>query len=59
MNEAGWEIATHGYKWIDYRDIPKEIEARHIDEAIRIHTEVAASRPLGFYQGRSSINTIR
>jgi len=59
MNEAGWEIATHGYKWIDYRDTPAEVEARHIADAIKIHTEVAGARPLGFYQGRSSINTIR
>ncbi|MBV8472144.1 MAG: allantoinase PuuE [Hyphomicrobiales bacterium] len=59
MNEAGWEIATHGYKWIDYRDIPADVEARDIAEAIRIHTEVAGARPLGFYQGRSSVNTIR
>ena len=59
MNEAGWEIATHGLKWIDYRDTPPEVEAQHIAEAVRIHTEVAGSRPLGFYQGRSSINTIR
>jgi OHCU decarboxylase len=58
MNEAGWEIATHGYKWIDYRDVPAEVEARHIAEAIEIHTAIAGSRPLGFYQGRSSINTI-
>ena len=28
MNEAGWEIASHGYKWIDYRDTPAEMEAR-------------------------------
>ena len=59
MNEAGWEIATHGLKWIDYRDTPPDVEGRHIAEAIRIHTEVAGARPLGFYQGRSSINTIR
>ena len=59
MNEAGWEIATHGLKWIDYRDTPPEVEARHIAEAVRIHTEVAGTRPLGFYQGRSSLNTIR
>jgi OHCU decarboxylase len=58
MNEAGWEIATHGYKWIDYRDAPRELERQHIAEAVRIHTEVAGARPLGFYQGRSSINTI-
>ena len=59
MNEAGWEIATHGLKWIDYRDMPPEVEARHIAEAVRIHTEVAGARPLGFYQGRTSVNTIR
>ena len=45
MNEAGWEIATHGLKWVDYRDTPPEIEALHIAEAVRIHTEIAGARP--------------
>jgi OHCU decarboxylase len=58
MNEAGWEIATHGYKWVDYRDAPIDLERRHIADAVKIHTEIAGARPLGFYQGRSSINTI-
>ena len=59
MNEAGWEIATHGYKWIDYRDTPRRgRSARTSPRRSRIHTEVAGARPLGFYQGRSSINTI-
>ncbi|MEP9376062.1 allantoinase PuuE [Aquabacter sp. CN5-332] len=57
MNAAGWEVASHGYKWIDYKDIPKKTERKHIAEAIRIHTEVAGTRPLGFYQGRSSENS--
>ena len=59
MNEAGWEIATHGLKWIDYRDTPPDVEALHIAEAVRVHTEVAGIRPLGFYQGRTSANTVR
>lgn len=59
MNEAGWEIASHGLKWIDYRDFTAEEEARHIAEAVRIHTEVAGSRPLGLYQGRTSAQTLR
>jgi OHCU decarboxylase len=59
MNEAGWEIATHGLKWIDYRDFAAGDEARHIAEAVRIHAEVAGSRPLGMYQGRTSGNTLR
>jgi OHCU decarboxylase len=58
MNEAGWEIASHGLKWIDYRDTPREVEREHIAEAIRVHTQVAGSRPLGFYQGRTSVNSI-
>lgn len=58
MLDAGWEIATHGYKWIEYKDVPRETEAAHIAEAIRIHTETTGTRPLGFYQGRASMNTV-
>jgi OHCU decarboxylase len=57
MNEAGWEIATHGLKWIDCKDFSREDESAQIDEAIRIHTEVTGASPLGFYQGRTSVNT--
>jgi putative urate catabolism protein len=58
MKEADWEIATHGLKWIDYRDIPKEVEREHMAEAIRLHTELTGSRPLGMYQGRTSLNSL-
>lgn len=59
MREAGWEIASHGLKWIEYRDTPEAEERAHIAEAVRIHTEVAGERPLGFYQGRCSGSTLR
>ncbi len=58
MLEAGWEIASHGLKWIDYRDYSIEDERDHLHEAIRIHTEVTGTRPLGWYTGRSSANTV-
>jgi len=58
MKEADWEIASHGLKWVEMKDKPKEEERRDIAEAVRIHTEVTGSRPLGLYQGRSSINSI-
>ncbi len=58
MQEAGWEIATHGLKWIDYRDVPRERERADILEAIRIQTQLTGTRPLGCYQGRTSQNTI-
>ena len=59
MKEAGWELATHGLKWIDYKDVPATEERAHILEAVRVHTEVAGERPLGFYQGRCTSSTLR
>jgi len=59
MKDAGWEIASHGLKWVEHRDMPEEEERRQIAEAIRLHTEVVGERPLGWYTGRSSINTVR
>ncbi|MGI4765776.1 MAG: allantoinase PuuE [Janthinobacterium lividum] len=58
MQRAGWEIASHGLKWIDYRDHTPEAERADIDEAVRIQTELTGERPLGLYQGRTSINTL-
>jgi OHCU decarboxylase len=59
MKDAGWEIASHGLKWIDYRDIPAEEERAHLMEAIRLHAEVTGARPRGWYLGRTSMNTVR
>jgi putative urate catabolism protein len=59
MKEAKWEIATHGLKWIDYKDFTYEEEKKHILEAVHMHTEVTGARPLGFYQGRCSEHTLK
>jgi OHCU decarboxylase len=59
MQEAGWEIASHGLKWIDYRDHAIEDERRDMEEAIRLHAEVTGERPTGWYTGRTSVNTVR
>jgi putative urate catabolism protein len=59
MLEAGWEIASHGLKWVEHKDMPEEAERASIKEAIRIHTEVTGSRPLGWYTGRCSMNTTK
>ncbi|AMB44895.1 allantoinase PuuE [Methylobacterium sp. AMS5] len=58
MREADWEIASHGLKWIDYRDMKRAEEAAQMDAAIRLHEEVTGERPLGWYTGRSSVNTL-
>ena len=59
MKEADWEIASHGLKWIEYKDFSEAEERKHLDEAIRVHTEATGSRPLGWYLGRCSENTQR
>jgi len=59
MLQAGWEIATHGYRWINYQSVPEAIEREHIARAIEGHKRLTGERPLGFYQGRTSPNTAR
>jgi len=54
MLAADWEIASHGYRWIDYQYVPPEVERAHIAEAIALHTRLTGTRPLGWYQGRTS-----
>lgn len=58
MQTAGWEIACHGLKWIDYKDFYKAEETEHMTEAIRLHTALTGQRPRGWYTGRSSENTV-
>jgi peptidoglycan/xylan/chitin deacetylase (PgdA/CDA1 family) len=59
MLEAGWEIASHGYRWIDYQYVGAETEREHMQQAIAIQTRITGSRPLGWYTGRNSPNTLR
>jgi len=59
MKEAGWEIASHSLKWVEHKDMSEAEERVEIADAIRLHAEVTGQRPLGWYTGRTSINTIR
>lgn len=59
MTEAGWEVASHGYRWFDYHPIREEIEKDHIQKCIHIIRELTGERPYGWYTGRISPNTRR
>ncbi|SEW32833.1 OHCU decarboxylase [Cognatiyoonia koreensis] len=59
MKSSGWEIASHGLKWIEHKDMPEHEERAQIAEAIRLHTEVTGAPPRGWYTGRCSNNTVR
>ena len=57
IKNGNYEIAAHGYKWIDYQDIKKSVEKKHMQQAIKIIKDIFGSRPLGWYTGRCSPNT--
>lgn len=57
MVEAGHEIASHGWRWIDYQSMSRAEERRHMRLAIEAITRVSGKRPLGWYTGRVSANT--
>ena len=57
--EAGHEIASHGWRWINYQEVPETVEREHMARAIEIHTRLTGERPLGWYTGRTSPNTRR
>ena len=54
---AGHEICSHGYRWIDYRDVPEDVERDHLERAIEIIRRLTGERPLGWYTGRTSERT--
>jgi OHCU decarboxylase len=59
MIASGWEIASHGLKWVEHKDMPEDEERAQIADAIKLHTEVTGTPPRGWYTGRCSNNTVR
>ena len=59
MKKAKWEIASHGLKWVEHKDMAEDMERASIEKAIRIHKEITGERPLGWYTGRCSMNTTK
>ena len=57
--EAGHEVVSHGWRWIDYQFVPEDVEREHIRRAVETLTRLTGSRPLGWYTGRVSENTRR
>jgi len=59
MVDAGWEVASHGYRWIDYIEWDEEAEREHFRLAIEAIEKTCGQRPVGWYTGRLSDNTRR
>lgn len=58
MQSANWEIASHGFKWTEHKNMSPTEETTQITQAIKLHTEVTGERPAGWYTGRCSENTV-
>ncbi|MEP0174700.1 MAG: allantoinase PuuE [Paraglaciecola sp.] len=59
MQDANWEIASHAMRWIHFQDMPEEQEKKMIDAAIQLHQAITGSKPVGWYTGRTSPNTLK
>ena len=57
IKNGNYEIAAHGYRWIDYQNVKKSVEKKHMQQAIKTIKNIFGSRPLGWYTGRCSPNT--
>jgi len=57
IKDAGYEVASHGWRWIDYQNITKSEEKKHMKLAIKAHKQIFGERPNGWYTGRCSPNT--
>lgn len=59
MKYYNWEVASHGYRWWDYQNVPLEVEREHISRSAQIHKDLLGVRPVGMYQGKPNANTRR
>ncbi|WP_299074515.1 allantoinase PuuE [uncultured Paraglaciecola sp.] len=59
MLEADWEIASHAMRWIHYQDMPEVQEKKMINAAVQLHQAITGNKPVGWYTGRTSPNTLK
>ena len=57
IKNGDYEVAAHGYRWIDYQDVKKSVEKKHMMDAIKTIKDIFGSKPIGWYTGRCSPNT--
>ncbi len=59
MIDAGWEVASHGWRWIDYGGMPEADEREHMRRSLEAIERVCGVRPVGWYTGRGTEATRR
>ena len=59
MQAANWEIASHGYRWIDYQSVEESVEREHLQQAVKLHESLTGEKPAGWYLGRCGPNSLQ
>lgn len=57
LAKEDYDICSHGYRWINYQNISKELECDHLYKSIEVLEKMIGKRPRGWYTGRDSVNT--
>jgi len=57
IKNGNYEVASHGWRWIDYQNVKKNVEKEHMKKAVKSIEKIFGKRPLGWYTGRCSPNT--
>ena len=57
IKNGDYEVACHGWRWIDYQNVKKSVEKKDMKLAIKTLKKIFGERPLGWYTGRCSPNT--
>ena len=58
IKKANYEVASHGWRWIDYQNVSKAKERKDMKLAIRSIKKIFGNKPMGWYTGRCSPNTL-
>ena len=58
MADGGHEVASHGWRWIDYKDFTLEQELDHIRKTVAVIKQTAGKPPVGWYTGRFGMHTL-
>ncbi len=58
IRKANYEVASHGWRWIDYQNVSKKKEKNDMKLAVKSIKKIFGSQPSGWYTGRCSTNTL-
>ena len=58
IRKANYEVASHGWRWIDYQNVSKKKEKNDMKLAVKSIKKIFGTQPAGWYTGRCSTNTL-